>query len=149
MSYEIIIFCLGKNATKSQVNTSDKPCSINDEPGICIFTAECVKRKGLVLGTCRDGFLFGACCSINPNATFQADLMPDKADPQVILNKIDMLIDKLKPTSDKINQSSSNYSSTSRRSTSTSTAQPIAVDEFPVEIKQFFIKQFFCVLKNY
>ena len=46
--------------------------------------------------------------------------MPDKADPQVILNKIDMLIDKLKPTSDKVNQSSSNYSSLSATSSNLS-----------------------------
>jgi len=105
----------GKNATASKVNTSDKPCSINDEPGICVFTSECVKRRGLILGTCRDGFLFGACCSINPNASTQADLMPNKADPQLILNKIDMLIDKLKPTVN-VNSTSTNFNSLSATS---------------------------------
>ena len=73
----------------------------------------------MVLGTCRDGFLFGACCSINPNASIQADLMPNKADPQVILNKIDMLIDKLKPTV-KVNSSSSSSSSTNSTNNSDS-----------------------------
>ena len=112
---------LGSNGKTSKVEISDKPCSINDEPGICIFTTECFKRKGMVLGTCRDGFLFGACCSINPNASIQADLMPNKADPQVILNKIDMLIDKLKPTV-KVNSSSisSNNSSLSTNNTDSS-----------------------------
>ena len=108
----LLISNLGNNAKTSKVEISDKPCSINDEPGICVFTTECFKRKGMVLGTCRDGFLFGACCSINPNASIQADLMPNKADPQLILNKIDMLIDKLKPTV-KVNSSSSSSNSSS------------------------------------
>lgn len=109
---------LGRNGTTTKIDTSDKPCSINDEPGICVFTAECVKRKGIVLGTCRDGFLFGACCSTKI-ASSQADLMPHKADPQVILNKIDMLIDKLKPKV-KVNSSTTNSSVSSNTNISDS-----------------------------
>ena len=29
-----------------------------------MFNYECYKRKGTVLGTCIDGFLFGACCRL-------------------------------------------------------------------------------------
>ena len=29
-----------------------------------MFNYECYKRKGTVLGTCIDGFLFGACCQL-------------------------------------------------------------------------------------
>merc|ERR1719361_2126002 len=120
----------GKNATATKVNTKDKPCSINEEQGICVFTSECVKRKGIILGHCRDGFLFGACCSINPNASIQADLMPNKPDPQVILDKIDMLIDKLKPTvkvnSSSISSSSSNTNNSDSHSNNTSTKLVLA-----------------------
>jgi len=30
--------------------------------GICMFNQECNRKKGQVLGTCLDGFIFGACC---------------------------------------------------------------------------------------
>ena len=31
---------------------------------MCMFNYECFKSKGTVLGTCIDGFLFGACCRL-------------------------------------------------------------------------------------
>ncbi|KAG5680323.1 hypothetical protein PVAND_009835 [Polypedilum vanderplanki] len=34
-------------------------------PAICMFNHECVERKGQVIGTCMDGFLFGTCCLIS------------------------------------------------------------------------------------
>merc|ERR1712088_551770 len=58
---------LGRHDRKLDI--SHDPCLINDEPGTCMFNSECFKRKGIVLGACRDGFLFGACCAINPNAS--------------------------------------------------------------------------------
>ncbi|XP_066947274.1 uncharacterized protein [Macrobrachium rosenbergii] len=34
------------------------------EPGTCMFNFECYQRGGHVVGTCIDGFLFGACCDL-------------------------------------------------------------------------------------
>ena len=34
------------------------------DAGVCMFNYECYKQKGTVLGTCIDGFLFGACCRL-------------------------------------------------------------------------------------
>ncbi|XP_046404360.1 serine protease filzig-like [Ischnura elegans] len=48
-----------------------KPCKAakSDEEGVCMFNHECQRRKGEVLNTCMDGFLFGACCRLPPGVT--------------------------------------------------------------------------------
>ncbi|KAI5643698.1 trypsin domain-containing protein [Phthorimaea operculella] len=35
---------------------------------ICMFNHECVRRGGEVVGTCMDGFLFGACCQLKSDS---------------------------------------------------------------------------------
>ncbi|KAL0852583.1 hypothetical protein ABMA27_016933 [Loxostege sticticalis] len=35
---------------------------------ICMFNHECVQRGGAVVGTCMDGFLFGACCQLKSDS---------------------------------------------------------------------------------
>ncbi|XP_028177828.1 serine protease lint, partial [Ostrinia furnacalis] len=35
---------------------------------ICMFNHECVQRGGEVVGTCMDGFLFGACCQLKSDS---------------------------------------------------------------------------------
>lgn len=32
--------------------------------GICMFNYECTQRGGEMIGSCVDGFLFGACCAL-------------------------------------------------------------------------------------
>ena len=65
-----------------------------------MFNQECHRRKGEVLGTCLDGFIFGACCSVKDDAALQ-DLedqteVPSKnPDPLGILMKIDQLLGSL------------------------------------------------------
>ncbi|XP_025829098.1 serine proteinase stubble [Agrilus planipennis] len=34
-------------------------------PTVCMFNHECSQRNGHVVGTCMDGFLFGACCQLS------------------------------------------------------------------------------------
>ena len=81
-----------------KLDISHDPCSINDEPGTCMFNSECFKRKGIVLGACRDGFLFGACCAINPNASSVVldDMEEEEDTAGSVLDKIDELLDTLK-----------------------------------------------------
>ena len=38
-------------------------CTVKGKNGTCMFTSKCKERKGYVLGTCRSGFFFGACCA--------------------------------------------------------------------------------------
>jgi len=40
---------------------------------VCMFNYECFKSKGTVLGTCIDGFLFGACCRLPSSKTNLVD----------------------------------------------------------------------------
>ncbi|XP_041983315.1 serine protease filzig [Aricia agestis] len=35
---------------------------------ICMFNHECIQRGGEVVGTCMDGFLFGACCQLKSDS---------------------------------------------------------------------------------
>ncbi|XP_071452264.1 serine protease filzig [Hetaerina americana] len=53
-----------------------KPCkgSTGDEEGVCMFNHECQRRKGEVLSTCMDGFLFGACCRLPLGVTLPPTL---------------------------------------------------------------------------
>ncbi|KAL7307249.1 hypothetical protein TKK_0000970 [Trichogramma kaykai] len=37
------------------------------KPAICMFNDECTRRRGVVIDSCRDGFLFGACCQLPDN----------------------------------------------------------------------------------
>ncbi|XP_014229983.1 probable serine/threonine-protein kinase nek3 [Trichogramma pretiosum] len=37
------------------------------KPPICMFNDECTRRRGVVVDSCRDGFLFGACCQLPDN----------------------------------------------------------------------------------
>ncbi|XP_073980087.1 uncharacterized protein isoform X1 [Rhodnius prolixus] len=46
--------------------------------GICMFNYECSKKNGTVIGSCMDGFLFGACCRLPPGANFVAIDIPDR-----------------------------------------------------------------------
>ena len=65
-----------------------------------MFNSECFKRKGIVLGACRDGFLFGACCAINPNASSVSAVLNDMEETEdtagSVLDKIDELLRPLK-----------------------------------------------------
>lgn len=106
-------------AGRTTLHISKNPCTVNDEPGHCMFNAECFARKGLVLGTCQEGFLFGACCSINPNASANVELLPDIRDPQVILNKIDELMVALKPPAKNETDSSTEEAATIMTTTTT------------------------------
>ncbi|XP_075217848.1 transmembrane serine protease filzig [Lycorma delicatula] len=38
--------------------------------GVCMFNYECSQREGTVVGSCMDGFLFGACCRLPPGSAF-------------------------------------------------------------------------------
>ncbi|KAF6204080.1 hypothetical protein GE061_002420 [Apolygus lucorum] len=38
--------------------------------GVCMFNYECTKKNGTVVGSCMDGFLFGACCRLPPGTNF-------------------------------------------------------------------------------
>lgn len=48
------------------LNIAPKACTSSEFPGIvgtCMISLECQQRSGTVIGACRDGHLFGACCS--------------------------------------------------------------------------------------
>lgn len=58
---------------------------------------DCLRHKGAVLGTCLDGFIFGACCKIQKGATLgqvEDDQIAhnQEEDPMGILKKIDQLL---------------------------------------------------------
>ena len=57
---------ISERAIASKFQIEAKECKIERESdsGVCMFNYECYKRKGTVLGTCIDGFLFGACCRL-------------------------------------------------------------------------------------
>ncbi|XP_014254916.1 serine proteinase stubble [Cimex lectularius] len=40
------------------------------DTGVCMFNYECTKKNGIVVGSCMDGFLFGACCKLPPGSNF-------------------------------------------------------------------------------
>ncbi|XP_064471729.1 serine protease filzig-like isoform X2 [Ornithodoros turicata] len=37
---------------------------VQGETGICMFNWDCIRKDGIVLSTCMDGFLLGACCKL-------------------------------------------------------------------------------------
>ncbi|CAG0887163.1 unnamed protein product [Cyprideis torosa] len=43
--------------------------SSSGELGTCVFNYECIRKRGRIIGTCIDGFLFGACCHFPPAPT--------------------------------------------------------------------------------
>ena len=57
---------IAERAISSKFQIEAKECKIDreEETGVCMFNYECYKRQGTVLGTCIDGFLFGACCRL-------------------------------------------------------------------------------------
>ncbi|KAL7307248.1 hypothetical protein TKK_0000969 [Trichogramma kaykai] len=38
-----------------------------ERPTICMFHQDCLRLRGLVIDTCRDGFMIGACCQLPKN----------------------------------------------------------------------------------
>ena len=62
-------FILSERAIASKFQIQAKECKIDREgdAGVCMFNYECYKKQGTVLGTCIDGFLFGACCKLPKN----------------------------------------------------------------------------------
>ncbi|XP_049846209.1 mucin-2 isoform X2 [Schistocerca gregaria] len=57
------------------------------ERGVCMFNLECTQRLGTVVGTCVDGFLFGTCCRLPPDADELA--LPDDIPAEDVLNAAD------------------------------------------------------------
>ncbi|ROT62998.1 putative serine proteinase stubble [Penaeus vannamei] len=53
------------------------------EPGVCMFNFECYQRGGHVVGTCIDGFLFGACCDLPEGATLPTETPVAAVIPEV------------------------------------------------------------------
>ena len=85
------------NANKFNLNISRKPCSSNGREGICVYNQECHRKKGEVLGTCLDGFIFGACCNLKEDqdkldVEDQTESSSKETDPLGILLKIDKLL---------------------------------------------------------
>ncbi|RVE53595.1 hypothetical protein evm_001736 [Chilo suppressalis] len=57
----------GYRITPSQCKAS-RAAKYNRGNKICMFNHECVQRGGEVVGTCMDGFLFGACCQLKSDS---------------------------------------------------------------------------------
>ena len=57
---------LSERAISAKFKIQPTECRVGRESdaGVCMFNYECYKQKGTVLGTCIDGFLFGACCRL-------------------------------------------------------------------------------------
>ena len=85
--------------SKFNLNISRKPCEVGGRSGICMFNQECNRKKGEVLGTCLDGFIFGACCDLKEDQAVQDVEDQTEAnkntDPLGILMKIDQLLGSL------------------------------------------------------
>ena len=72
-----------------RLNIKRTACQGSDSniQGVCMFNFECKQKKGKLIGTCVDGFLFGVCCDLgvnfenNPNLDTLEDV--DKADQAV------------------------------------------------------------------
>lgn len=53
-----------------------KSCTNEDNVnGVCMFNFECYRKSGLVIGTCIDRFMFGACCQLEPSESAVAQLV--------------------------------------------------------------------------
>ena len=57
---------VSERAISAKFKIQPTECRVGRESdaGVCMFNYECYKQKGTVLGTCIDGFLFGACCRL-------------------------------------------------------------------------------------
>ena len=66
MNFLLIITLFSERAIATKFQIEAKKCKIDreTEEGVCMFNYECYKKQGTVLGTCIDGFLFGACCKL-------------------------------------------------------------------------------------
>lgn len=49
--------------------------------GTCMFAWECIRREGVRLGTCSEGFLFGVCCSSQEVANKKIPQPPENSAP--------------------------------------------------------------------
>merc|ERR1719220_1919781 len=84
--FDILAFDIGSN----------KVCTVNGKNGTCMFTSKCKERKGYVLGTCRSGFFFGACCA-DEAVEGASDLSSNSSATSEILSSLEKLLSKHKP----------------------------------------------------
>lgn len=56
-----------------------------------MFNYECYKRKGTVLGTCIDGFLFGACCLL-PDESAAGESSTKPAEPPAAITLVNNFV---------------------------------------------------------
>merc|ERR1719376_1521183 len=49
-------------------NIKPRPCVSGAKTGVCMYAQQCNSLRGVSLGTCIDGFYFGSCCELKPNA---------------------------------------------------------------------------------
>ncbi|GFY25711.1 serine protease filzig [Trichonephila clavipes] len=67
--------------------------------GTCMFKYDCIRRKGITLSTCVDGFLFGACCLLKEDSIqiISDDISSNsneyKIQNQLILNSSQLITD--------------------------------------------------------
>ncbi|RZF33359.1 hypothetical protein LSTR_LSTR007704 [Laodelphax striatellus] len=65
--YRIVPKPCKDSSSTSEVAGSGKAGDVHK--GVCMFNYECAQREGTVIGSCMDGFLFGACCRLPPGQT--------------------------------------------------------------------------------
>lgn len=57
--------------------------------GVCMFNYECTQKGGQVVGSCMDGFLFGACCKLPPGSVFHSVEIPSSSPSTTSLKPLD------------------------------------------------------------
>lgn len=57
--------------------------------GVCMFNYECTQRNGQVVGSCMDGFLFGACCKLPPGSIYHGVEISSSSPSTTSLKPID------------------------------------------------------------
>ncbi|KAG8316927.1 Transmembrane protease serine 11D [Homalodisca vitripennis] len=67
--------------------------------GVCMFNYECAQRDGQVVGSCMDGFLFGACCKLPPGSIYHGVSveLPSSSPSTTSLKPVDHNIQSAKP----------------------------------------------------
>lgn len=65
--------------------------------GVCMFNYECTQRDGQVVGSCMDGFLFGACCKLPPGSIYHGVDIPSSSPSTTSLKPIDHNILSVQP----------------------------------------------------